>query len=191
MMVQATRETLKRMESSHESLAVDSFGLCTVSDVFEWTLTAKTYFHIEKMIREDKDRHAESTKQKAAFVFPSEEPPPWLWSMPLLKSEIAALSITVPQRDSTCHSTLTWALNSLLCVPESTQRHSNKQINTHMKTQTYTESSELLVLFLTWRKERPGPAGLTNRLKSIQCTRTWKENHRCVLYATWQLNISD
>lgn len=36
---------------------------------------AKTYFHIEKMIREDKDRHAESTKQKAAFVFPSEEPP--------------------------------------------------------------------------------------------------------------------
>lgn len=52
----------------------DYFGLCTVSDVFASTLTAKTYFHIEQMIREDKDRHAESTKQKAAFVFASEEP---------------------------------------------------------------------------------------------------------------------
>lgn len=77
MMVQATRGTLKRM-GSHESLMVDCFGLCTVSDVFERTLMAKTYFHIEKMIRGDKDRHAESTKQKAAFVFSSEEPPPWL-----------------------------------------------------------------------------------------------------------------
>lgn len=76
-MVQATRGTLKRM-GSHESLMVDCFGLCTVSDVFERTLMAKTYFHIEKMIRGDKDRHAESTKQKAAFVFSSEEPPPWL-----------------------------------------------------------------------------------------------------------------
>lgn len=30
------------------NLWLDSFGLCTVSDVFEQTLVAKTYFHIEK-----------------------------------------------------------------------------------------------------------------------------------------------
>lgn len=73
MMVQATRETLKRIESSYES--VDSFGLCTESDVSVWTFMAKTYFHIDKMIREDKDRQAEITKQKPAFVFPSEVHP--------------------------------------------------------------------------------------------------------------------
>lgn len=48
---------------------VDSFGFRTVSDVFAGTFMAKTNFHNDQMIREDKDRRVESTKQKAAFVF--------------------------------------------------------------------------------------------------------------------------
>lgn len=81
--------------------------------------------------------------------------------MPLLKSEIAALSITAPRRDSTCHSTLTWALNLLVCVPRSVHRHSNKQIKTH--TQNYW-SSWTLVLFMSWRNDKPVLAGLTHQM---------------------------
>lgn len=47
------------------------------------------------MIKEDKERHVESTKPKRAFVLVSEEPLP-VMIMPLLKTEVAVLSITAP-----------------------------------------------------------------------------------------------
>lgn len=48
------------------------------------------------MIKEDKERHVERTKPKEAFVFVSKEPLP-VMIMPLLKTEVAVLSITAPE----------------------------------------------------------------------------------------------
>lgn len=54
------------------------------------------HISIGQMIKEGKERHVESTKPKQAFVLVSKEPLP-VMIMPLLKTEVAALSITAPE----------------------------------------------------------------------------------------------
>lgn len=59
----------------------EPFGLCMVNHAFGRTLVAKACPHAEKMIRDDKAKHAGSTKQTAASIStppPPEENPPLL-----------------------------------------------------------------------------------------------------------------
>lgn len=145
------------------------------------------------MIRKDKDRHTESTKQKAAFVFPSEETPSCLWSELLLKLEIAArVHHSPPERPYLSLRTNT-SSNLLLCVPGSTHRHSNKQINTHACSRKISCGN--LVLLLSWRNEElvsRWPESSDASLVWIRsvCTNTWKGAHCSELYATWWLHLS-
>lgn len=91
--------------------------------------------------------------------------------MPLLKSEIAALSITATQRDSTCHSTVTWALNLLVCVSPGacTDIQINKSKHTH----------KIIGVAEPWFRSWVGMTSLFMPAWPIRCLWVW---HPFIMY---------
>lgn len=130
------------------------------------------------MIIKDKDRHAGSTKQKAAFVFPSEETPSCLWSEPLLKSGIAArVHHSPPER---LYLSLRTNASSKTCSCVSPGARTDIQINKSTHTLAHA------VLLLSRRNEEPvscQPESSDASLVWIRsvCANTWK---RCSLLWT-------
>lgn len=126
------------------------------------------------MIRKDKDRHAESTKQKAAFVFPSEETPSCLWSEPLLKSEIAARVHHSPPES--LYLSLRTNASSKTCSCVSPGARTDIQINksTHALARSRKISCGNLVLLLSGRNEEPVSCWQSSDASSV-CTKHMKK----------------